>query len=173
MEDEREEKEGAKQRGGQQRRQEAKIGIVQSGESEEACPGVEARSPEPDALTDDLSRRVIGAAIEVHRVLGPGFLERVYEEALSVEFGLRGIQFRRQVVAFVDYKSIRVGESRLDFLVEDRLVLELKAIEKLAAIHQAQLISYLRTHGLRLGLLLNFNVPVLKLGIRRVFNARG
>jgi len=119
---------------------------------------------------DDLTRRVIGAAIEVHRRLGPGFLERIYEGALAIELGLRGIRFRRQVTSHVEYRGVRVGECRLDFLVEEALVLELKAIERLAPVHQAQLISYLRTHGLRLGLLLNFNVPVLKHGIERILN---
>ena len=123
---------------------------------------------EPDALTDDLAHRVIGAAIEVHRHLGPGYLESVYEEALALELGLRGIAFERQKPIGVAYKGHAVGESRLDLLVGGCLVVELKAVEALAPIHQAQVISYLKATGLKLGLLINFNVPVLKSGIRRV-----
>jgi len=123
---------------------------------------------EPDGELDELARKVIGAAIEVHRRLGPGFLESVYEDALAVELGLRDIAFRRQVAISIDYKGHKVGSGRIDVLVDDRLVLELKTVEALSAIHQAQLLSYLKATGLSLGLLINFNVRVLKAGIKRV-----
>ena len=123
---------------------------------------------EPDSNLDTLAYAVIGAAIEVHRNLGPGYLESVYEEALGIEFGLLGIRFARQVSVSVSYKGRPVGEGRLDYLVGECLIVELKAVEALAPIHKAQVISYLRTTGFRLGLLINFNVPVLKQGIQRI-----
>jgi GxxExxY protein len=117
---------------------------------------------------DGGTRRVIGAAIEVHRALGPGFLESVYEEALAVELEIRGVAFRRQVPVELDYKGRRIGLARLDLLVEERLVVELKAADRLAPVHLAQVLSYLKATRLRHGLLLNFNVPALRLGIQRV-----
>ena len=123
---------------------------------------------EPDSNLDTLAYAVIGAAIEVHRNLGPGYLESVYEEALGIEFGLLGIRFARQVSVSVSYKGRPVGEGRLDYLVGECLIVELKAVEALAPIHKAQVIPYLRTTGFRLGLLINFNVPVLKQGIQRI-----
>lgn len=123
---------------------------------------------EPDKATDDLASAVIGAAIEVHRVLGPGYLESVYEEALAVELKLRGIAFERQKAISVEYKEHTVGEGRLDLLVGNRLVVELKAVDAFAPIHTAQVMSYLKTLNLPLGLLINFNVPLLKHGIKRV-----
>lgn len=111
---------------------------------------------------------VIGAAIEVHRTLGPGFLESVYEEALAVEFALRGIEFRRQHAFALDYKGHPVGEGRLDFLVADRLVVELKAVDQIAGIHRAQLLSYLKALRLPLGLLLNLKAETLRDGIVRI-----
>ena len=123
---------------------------------------------EPRAELDDLAHRVIGAAIEVHRFLGPGFLESVYEEALCVEFALRGIRFARQVPVSVRYKGEPVGEARLDLLVDDSLVVELEAVESIAPIHWAQVLCYLKATRHRLGLLINFNVSVLQRGIKRV-----
>lgn len=132
-----------------------------------------AKSPnlgrsEPGAGVDALCRRVIGAAIEVHRLLGPGFLESVYEEALCVELLLQDIRFARQVPVGVAYKGETVGEARIDLLVDDRLVVELKAVETLAPIHVAQVISYLKATRLTLGLLITFNVTILPRGIKRV-----
>src|SRR5262245_30369798 len=127
-----------------------------------------AKRREPGPELDQLASTVIGAAIEVHRVLGPGFLESVYEEALAVELKLRGIPFGRQVPVAVDYKGHRVGEGYLDLLIKEELVIELKAVEALAPVHTAQVISYLKTTGLLLGLLINFNVPVLKNGLKRI-----
>ena len=115
-----------------------------------------------------LSNRVIGAALEVHRTLGPGYLESVYEEALAVELSLRDIPFGRQVPINIEYKGRPVGEARLDFLVADQIVVELKAVEVILPVHQAQLISYLHATGLSLGLLITFNVPLLKSGIKRI-----
>jgi len=129
--------------------------------------GISTRS-EPSKEVDDLARLVIGAAIEVHRALGPGYLESIYEEALYYEIELRGVSCERQVKISVEYKGHRVGEGRLDLLVAKLLPVELKAVDVLAPIHQAQLISYLKMTGLQLGLLVNFNVPLLKQGIKRV-----
>jgi GxxExxY protein len=106
--------------------------------------------------------------MEVHRLIGPGFLESVYEEALCIEMRLRDIAYVRQATVPVLYKGYTVGEGRLDLLVEKYLVVELKAVEALAQIHAVQLLSYLRATGHKLGLLINFNVPVLKEGIKRV-----
>ncbi len=123
---------------------------------------------EPDRELDDLANAAIGAAIEVHRVLGPGYLESVYEEALAVAMELRGLPFERQKPMGVDYKGRAVGQGRLDLLVGGKLIVELKAVDALAPIHTAQVMSYLKTLKLPLGLLMNFNVPLLKHGIKRV-----
>src|SRR5258706_7366009 len=123
---------------------------------------------EPEEGLDRLAHLVIGAAIEVHRILGPGFLESVYEEALCVELGLRGVRYEKQVPVAVDYKGSSVGESRLDLLVEGVLIVELKAVEAFAPIQTAQVISYLKATGRKLGLLINFNVSILKEGIKRI-----
>jgi len=123
---------------------------------------------EPTSQDDAIARKVIGAAIEVPRQLVPGYLESVYEEALCLELHRHKVDFRRQVPIAVEYKGHKVGEGRLDLLVEDRIIVELKAVDALAPIHQAQVISYLKATGLELGLLVNFNVPILKQGIKRV-----
>jgi GxxExxY protein len=127
-----------------------------------------AEGSEGDAR--DITHAVIGAAIEVHRVLGPGLFESIYEEALAIELALRSVPFRRQVSVDVEYKGRSVGQARLDMIVADSLVVELKAVEHLAPIHTAQVISYLRATGLRHGLLITFNVPALRLGIKRVIH---
>jgi GxxExxY protein len=123
---------------------------------------------EPESGVDELAHRVIGAAIEVHRHLGPGFLERVYQDALAVEFQVRRIGYEQQKAVAVVYKKILVGEGRLDFLVEACLIVELKAVDGLASIHKAQVLSYLKATRLQLGLLINFNVPILRDGLQRV-----
>jgi GxxExxY protein len=123
---------------------------------------------EPDLRVDQLARVVIGAAIEVHRHLGPGFLESVYEEALSVELSDQRIPFERQKEIGVLYKDREIGKHRIDLLVGKLLIVELKTVDALAEIHKAQVISYLKASRLSLGLLINFNVPVLKNGIQRV-----
>ncbi len=122
----------------------------------------------PEAELNQLTGTVIGAAIEVHRTLGPGFLESVYEEALCLELRRRGVGFVRQAGICVNYKGDSVGESRVDLLVEDCLVVELKAVETLAPIHAAQVVSYLKTTKARVGLLINFNVVRLRSGIKRI-----
>jgi len=126
---------------------------------------------EPDAELDRLAHCVIGAALEVHRTLGPGFLEAIYEEALCVELSLRRIPFARQVPIGVDYKGNLVGQARMDLLVDGQLVVELKAIECIAPIHVAQVLTYLKAARLRLGLLFTFKVAVLRTGIRRVVHS--
>ena len=128
----------------------------------------ESARPEPDPELNRLSHEVIGSAIEVHRVLGPGLLESVYEEALCVELGLRGLPFVRQPAVDFSYKGHPVGRGRLDLLVGDALVVELKAVERLTETHKAQVISYLRMTGYQLALLINFNVARLKDGIQRI-----
>jgi GxxExxY protein len=125
-------------------------------------------SIEPDKRTDEMAHAVIGAAIEVHRQLGPGFLESVYEEALCVELTDREIFFERQREIGVLYKERPIGKHRIDLLVGQSLIVELKTVEALADIHKAQVISYLKATRLSLGLLINFNVPILKNGIQRV-----
>jgi GxxExxY protein len=115
-----------------------------------------------------ITRDVIGAAIEVHRHLGPGLLESSYRECLCRELLLRGIPFEREKPLPLEYKGIHLGCGyRLDLLVKDCVVVEVKSVEALAPIHDAQLITYLRIGGWRVGLLINFNVAVLKSGIRR------
>ena len=123
---------------------------------------------EPTAEEDWYAKRVIGAGIEVHRLLGPGYLEKVYEEALAIELALLDIPFRRQHPVSVPYKGHAIGEGFLDFLVGDCLIVELKAVIAFADIHRAQVMSYLKATGLTLGLLMNFHVPCLKDGIKRV-----
>jgi GxxExxY protein len=127
---------------------------------------------EPDREIDELAHAVIGAAIEVHRQLGPGFLEGVYEEALSAELGLRQIPFIRQQPVEVRYKGARIGECRLDLIVGGRLVVELKAVDAFHPLHRAQLLAYLKAIDSPLGLLLNFKCPLLKDGIERVVRSR-
>jgi GxxExxY protein len=124
---------------------------------------------EPGEHIDALANAVIGAAIEVHRVLGPGYLESVYEQALAIELDRRGIPFERQKTTAVCYKGHAIGEGRLDFLIGGRVVVELKATDGIAPIHVAQVLSYLKALRLPLGLLINFNVRLLKNGgIKRV-----
>jgi GxxExxY protein len=128
----------------------------------------DAKWPEPDPGLDECARVVVDAAWEVHRILGPGFLESVYQEALGVELSLRGVPFRPQAPIALGYKGIAVGQGRLDLLVADRLVVELKAAESLLPIPLAQILSYLKATDLSLGLLINFNLRFLRQGIRRV-----
>ena len=120
---------------------------------------------ERDPLTD----LVIGLAIEVHRALGPGLLESAYQECLCYELKANGIAFGRQVALPVVYKSVKLDCGyRMDLVVDDRLVVELKTVEKILPVHEAQLLTYLRLSGIRTGLLLNFNTSVLKDGIKRM-----
>ncbi|HJN86536.1 MAG TPA: GxxExxY protein [Dehalococcoidia bacterium] len=118
-------------------------------------------------LVNELTEAIIGAAIEVHRALGPGLLESAYEECLCRELTLRNVPFERQLP--VDYKGMQLNCGyRLDLSVRDAVVVAIKALESLLPIHQAQLLTYLKLGEWKVGLLINFNVPVLKQGIRRV-----
>lgn len=117
---------------------------------------------------NSLTSLIIGAAIEVHKTLGPGLLESAYEECLAREFVLRTIPFERQKPLPVVYKDVKLECGyRLDFLVGDGVIVELKAIESIAPVHEAIVLTYLRLSGCKLGLLINFNVAILKDGIRR------
>ena len=115
----------------------------------------------------DLSERVIGLAIEVHRHLGPGLLEATYESALCIEMEESGICYQRQVNYPAIYRGRTIGEYRLDLIVEDAVIVELKSVEHLNPVFEAQLLTYLRITGKKLGLLINFNTRLLKDGIRR------
>jgi GxxExxY protein len=120
-------------------------------------------------VMNELTEKVIGAAIEVHRLLGPGLLESAYEGCLAHQLSLDNISFERQVPLPIIYKSLQLDCGyRLDFLVEKTVVLELKAVDSLQPIHEAQLLTYLKLGGWPIGLLINFNVPVLKKGIKRM-----
>ena len=123
---------------------------------------------EPDPELVALTGAVIGAAIEVHRRLGPGLDEALYEAALSIEFRLREIPFAREVIVDVHYKGEKIGVKRLDFIIAGKVVVELKAVEELSSLHKAQVLTYLKITGLKLGLLINFNTIILKHGIKRI-----
>jgi GxxExxY protein len=112
--------------------------------------------------------QIIGCAIEVHRTLGPGLLESIYEKALCFELQSRGIKVHAQLAIPVVYKGQSLGEHRLDLLVEEQVIVELKALDRLDPVFHAQVLSYLRLTGKQVGLLINFNVPVLKDGIKRI-----
>ena len=120
---------------------------------------------------DQLTESIIGAAIEVHRAIGPGLLESAYLNCLKHELGLRGISHRHEVMLPVEYKGVKLDCGyRLDLLVMERVVIEVKSVHQLDPIHDAQLLTYLRLGGWKVGLLINFNVPILKDGIRRKVN---
>ena len=138
------------------------------GHRDDMISEVESAKPELADELNGLSSAVIGVAIEVHRILGPGFAESVYEEALCVELAERGIPFVRQSAIQVRYKGRRVGEGRLDLLVASVLIVELKVVDALAPVHTSQLLSYLKATGHPLGLLINFNVPRLMQGVKRL-----
>jgi len=123
------------------------------------------------ARLNPISEAIIGAAIEVHRGIGPGLLERVYAEALHHELTLRGIGFAREVPIEIEYKGLAIRGQRADLVVSGSVVVELKAVEEVADVHLAQLVSYMRAGGFPLGLLLNFHVPVMTKGIYRRINS--
>ena len=123
---------------------------------------------EPSSELDQLVKRVIGAAIEVHRVLGPGYKESTYEKALCLELGFRNIPFQRQAEVSVYYKNVQLGHGLIDILVDNQLIVELKTVDALHPVHKAQVISYLKATNLQLGLLINFNTALLKNGIKRI-----
>ena len=121
-----------------------------------------------ELIEGEQTDRIIGAAIEVHKALGPGLLESVYEACLCRELGLRGLRFEKQIDIPAEYKGVKLDCAyRLDLLVEGKVIVEVKSVETLLPIHEAQLLTYLRLAGKRVGLLMNFNAPVLKKGIIR------
>jgi len=115
----------------------------------------------------DLTEKIIGCAIEVHRHLGPGLLEATYETVLCMELSLAGLNFQRQVAYPVVYKGTKIGEYRIDLLVEEEVVVEIKSVERLDPVFEAQVPCYLRVTGKHIGLLINFNTDLLKKGVRR------
>jgi GxxExxY protein len=116
---------------------------------------------------NSLTEKIIGCAIEVHRQLGPGLLEATYEEALCVEFELAGLKFRRQVPFPVMYKGRNLGEYRLDLIVEDAVIVEIKSVERLQSVFEAQVLTYLKATGKKVALLINFNSRLLHDGVKR------
>jgi GxxExxY protein len=122
----------------------------------------------PSDAEQPLTREIISAAIQVHQALGPGLLESAYQACLCRELELHRLRFRQQLELPVVYKDVKLDCGyRIDFIVEEKVVVELKAVEEILPVHEAQLLTYLRLSGLRVGLLINFNVPLLKDGIRR------
>lgn len=134
--------------------------------------GSPLRFGETPVGVNEVARRVVNAAIEVHRHLGPGYLESVYQAALEIELGLRGVNFERQGAFRVQYKGQEVGAGRLDLLAERSVIVEIKAVDHLNDVHLAQALSYLKATGLPLALLINFKVPVLLRGVKRIARNR-
>jgi GxxExxY protein len=118
--------------------------------------------------TEETISRVIGCAMTVHRELGPGFLESVYATALCLEMTANGLPYERECSVAVNYRGTLIGGQRIDLIVADAVIVELKAVTRVDPVFQAKLISYLRTTGLRAGLLINFNAPLLKEGLKRI-----
>lgn len=114
-----------------------------------------------------ITEKVIGCAIRVHRDLGPGLLESIYESALCVELNLAGLRYQRQMAVPVTYRGRPIGEHRIDLMVQDLVVIELKSVERMDRVFEAQLLTYLKISGKKIGLLINFNSRLLKNGIRR------
>lgn len=123
-----------------------------------------------DPSYNELSRSVIGAAMAVHSALGPGRLEAFYQRAMNVELAYQRIPYRQQVPMSVSYRDTHIGDSVLDLLVDNRLVVELKSVESIAIAHRMQLSTYLKAGDYQLGLIINFNVPRLRSGIARIIN---
>jgi len=129
-------------------------------------------TPDPEAeWLDSVTEKIIGGAIAVHRAIGPGLLESAYEECLCFEMSQAGLHFERQVPLPVTYKGVKLDCGyRMDVLVEDKVVIEIKAVDKIIPVHQAQLLSNLKLGNRPVGLLMNFHVPVLKDGLKRIVN---
>ncbi len=122
-------------------------------------------------LENDITAIIIGCAIEIHRQLGPGLLESTYEECLCHELRLAGLNFKKQLKLPVDYKGVKLDCGyRVDILVMDKVIVELKAVDRIIPIYEAQLLTYLKLSGCKVGLMINFNVSVLKRGIKRIVN---
>lgn len=120
---------------------------------------------------DLITEKIIGCAIEVHKTLGPGLLESAYEECLCFELSQANLNFKRQVELPVNYKDVKLDCGyRMDIVVEDAVIVEIKAVERVHSVHEAQLLSYLKLYNKKVGLLLNFHVSVLKNGLKRVVN---
>jgi len=120
-------------------------------------------------IEEELTKKIIGAAIEVHRYWGPGLIESIYEKSLAVELDKQAIPFKRQLPLKLSYKDVILDEVfRLDLIIGDKVVVELKVVKEIAPIFEAQLLTYMRLTKCRVGLLMNFNVPVLKDGIKRL-----
>ena len=128
----------------------------------------QAAQPRTRLLGEELTEKIIACAIEVHRHLGPGLLESAYEAALCIELEECRMRYRRQVPVTVQYKGRTVGDYRLDLLVEEEVIVEIKSVERFDPVFEAQVITYLRATGKRIGLILNFNTRLLKDGIRRI-----
>jgi GxxExxY protein len=122
---------------------------------------------------EEITRVIISAAIEVHKILGPGLLESVYKKCLLMELSEKELKYKEEMIVPLVYKNKRIDEGfRIDILVEDRVVMELKSVEQILPVHEAQMLTYMRLLDKQVGLLINFNVPILKQGIRRcVLNA--
>ena len=128
----------------------------------------EAAGMAPKLRYEGLTEQILGAAIEVHKSLGPGLLESAYEECLCHELNLRGIRFERQVIVPVTYKGVSLDCGyKLDLLIENTVILELKCVERITSIHEAQLLTYMKLLSKPVGFIINFNVPVLRAGIVR------
>ena len=124
---------------------------------------------EPDSETDRIAAAIVDAALKVHKALGPGLLESVYETCLTHELRSRGLSVENQVAVLIHYEGLQLDAAlRLDMLVNDLVIVELKSVEKMTPLYDAQVLSYLRLTKKRLGLLINFNVPLIKDGIRRI-----
>jgi len=124
---------------------------------------------EPGAAVDAVARQVVDAGLKVHRALGPGLLESAYEHCLDHELGLRGLSVGRQVPLPISYEGLRLDAGyRLDIVVAGAIIVEVKAVEALSRLHEAQLLTYLKLSGLKVGFLMNFNVPLFKDGVRRL-----
>jgi GxxExxY protein len=121
-----------------------------------------------DDELNNIATQALDAAFEVHRILGAGFIESVYQKAMAIELRQRKITFQQQHPLHLIYKQVPVGNALLDFLVAERLVLEIKAVEDIRPVHHAQVMNYLNATKLELGILINFNVPLLKDGIKRI-----
>ncbi len=125
----------------------------------------------PSPLTDEAERvmvETIGCAITVHRALGPGFLESIYRKAMYIELDAHGLGFESERAVRVSYRGVEISGQRVDLIIDNQIVVELKSVVRLDEVHRAQLISYLRTTKLRGGLLINFRVPVLQQGLKRI-----
>lgn len=115
-----------------------------------------------------ITEKIIGCAIEVHRTLGPGLLESIYERALCYEFTVNNINYQNQMIVPIIYKETTLGNNVIDILVENEVIVEIKAVERMNPLYEAQLLSYMRLCDKKLGLLINFNVPYLREGIKRM-----